>query len=962
VSHPRYPIAVTAILALLGSGRSAAAAPPIVAGPLVGDVSPTSARVWVATDASSSEPLTLSIRKAGASEPTSCGALNAVGQSTDYRAYSGRCDRLAPATEYEYRVLAGEVEVAGAAFTTAPAGRARFRAAASSCMQQRDQQPSFAILEQELAGTGDRLPNLQLLLGDNVYTSERPVSRDHFWRKHVRQRSVPEFARVIARVPTFAIWDDHDYGPNNSDGNLPEDQKQVALEAFEDLWPHPAAGDGAAINHTFTWGDVQFFMLDDRWRRDCPADAPDDHLRRMLGQEQLDWLKAELGASTATFKVIANGSTRGSVCWKGRLEVAGDGELRELDDFIVTARIEGVVFLSGDIHSVKFRTEPLAGGYPVPEVISSGIRSGGRRQGFAILEFDTTPEDPGARSMRVRLVNGCGASTLAEAEAFTVESCGCSDLSDEGETLCRDGGVQVDRTIFRSELSFPVPGPADAGSSGGGAADSLGDAAPGEPSAGRGCSAGGHRGGLVLAALAALLLVVRRSLRWLFALSLVSCTVETGDVAGTDAAAPARIDAGIRDDGGTDVDRSDEPLPSCGGVEVWISKQVLITDRSVVEDPVRTRWSGAMSDEDDGAWHAGRLLADLVGDSGIPPEAFVRSFLGKWEVDEEVNGFVVPNRRDGVLATMIDPWPRTRNGDLDLTRAPFRLLAIAPRFDLRELDPPAPSGDTADPRDDPPGAGELRLVFGLVDPPTGEPLRFTMILEYNMPAVDADGVRRWAGRLAELGRHELRSDAYRAALAAITRSVTGSGRGPGRPNQSNLVHLRTNDDQLGPHQMREFRIAPRQQVMDHFYLEKTPQLVVDGQSRLGEYINRNQRAILDGRYKIPQEFPARRTPPADFRGSSIHIPGERGYWNAPGIASDRARHRFSLNTCNGCHGRETGTTGLFHVGNRRAGEESTLSPFLTGSGPVADPVTGVEREHNDTLRRGTDLVDYLCAE
>jgi alkaline phosphatase D len=501
----RVPVALAAagLSLALATGR-AAAEPPIVAGPLVGDVTATTARVWVATAASSTEPLTLAIRAAGATELTSCGPMVELGTSALYRSYQGQCGGLAAATAHEYRILAGEIEVAGSAFTTAPEGRARFRAAVASCMQIHDHQPSFTLLEEELAGAGDGLPNLQLLLGDNVYTSERPVSRDHFWQKHVNQRNVPEFARVIAQLPTFAIWDDHDYGPNDADGSLPEDQKQVALEAFEDLWPHPAFGEGAAINQTFTWGDVQFFLLDDRWRRDCPKDAPTSYLRRMLGPAQLDWLKAGLVASTATFKVIAVGSTRGSVCWKGQLDDPADGELRAIDQFIVSARIEGVVFLGGDIHSVKFRAAQPAGGYSIPEVISSGIRVG-RRQGFAVLEFDTTPEDRGARSMRVRLVNGCGASTLADAERFTVENCGCFDESDEGEILCHDGGLQLDRTILRSELSFPVED--------GGAADDPGHTAPADSEA-SGCSAGGTSGGraTLVAALAMVLVSERR--RW----------------------------------------------------------------------------------------------------------------------------------------------------------------------------------------------------------------------------------------------------------------------------------------------------------------------------------------------------------------------------------------------------------------------------------------------------------------
>jgi hypothetical protein len=424
-----------------------------------------------------------------------------------------------------------------------------------------------------------------------------------------------------------------------------------------------------------------------------------------------------------------------------------------------------------------------------------------------------------------------------------------------------------------------------------------------------------------------------------------------GDAGAGDAGAGEAADAGHGE--------TDGPGP-CDEGGLTIPRQILITDPSVVDDPVRTAWSGAGGDEDDGAWHAGRLLADMVGDSGIAPEVFVREFLAKWEVDEEVNGFTVPNRFDGVHAHIIDPWPKRPDGQLDLSRAPFRLLAIAPRFDLRELDPPAPSGETADPADDPPGAGELRFVFGLVDPASGEPLPFTMILEYNMPAQGAAAVRDWADRLGALGRHRLDSEEYRIALRRITRSVTTRGAAPGRTNQSNLVHLRTNDDLLGGHQMREFRIGPLARRLDHFYLEKTPQLIVDGQDRLADYINRHAAEILEGRYKIPQEFPARRDPPASFRGSWIRIPGERAYWNAPGIESDRVRHQFSLHTCNGCHGRETGTTGLFHVANRRPGQAASLSPFLTGSGQVADPVTGSPRTFNDTIRRRDDLLRYLC--
>jgi hypothetical protein len=83
-------------------------------------------------------------------------------------------------------------------------------------------------------------------------------------------------------------------------------------------------------------------------------------------------------------------------------------------------------------------------------------------------------------------------------------------------------------------------------------------------------------------------------------------------------------------------------------------------------------------------------------------------------------------------------------------------------------------------------------------------------------------------------------------------------------------------------------------------------------------------------------------------------------WTAPGILNNEARHRFSLNTCNGCHGfAETGTAFL-HVSPRFPGSEAQLSGFMTGI-TVFDPVTGDPRTLNDLGRRRVDLQGLVCA-
>ena len=60
-----------------------------------------------------------------------------------------------------------------------------------------------------------------------------------------------------------------------------------------------------------------------------------------------------------------------------------------------------------------------------------------------------------------------------------------------------------------------------------------------------------------------------------------------------------------------------------------------------------------------------------------------------------------------------------------------------------------------------------------------------------------------------------------------------------------------------------------------------------------------------------------------------------------GFTTRKPAASFSMNTCNGCHGRESGTAGI-HIFPRRFGEESEFSEFLNLSGSrhfVEDPVT-----------------------
>ena len=101
---------------------------------------------------------------------------------------------------------------------------------------------------------------------------------------------------------------------------------------------------------------------------------------------------------------------------------------------------------------------------------------------------------------------------------------------------------------------------------------------------------------------------------------------------------------------------------------------------------------------------------------------------------------------------------------------------------------------------------------------------------------------------------------------------------------------------------------------------------------------------------MPEAFEGER-----FLGGAVF--NDIDFWEAPGVESE-ARHKFSLNTCNGCHGAETGSAFL-QIFPRFAGEQSQLAGFQTGI-TVSDPITGEPRRLTELARRRTLLESVVC--
>jgi hypothetical protein len=364
------------------------------------------------------------------------------------------------------------------------------------------------------------------------------------------------------------------------------------------------------------------------------------------------------------------------------------------------------------------------------------------------------------------------------------------------------------------------------------------------------------------------------------------------------------------------------------------NRSLMIRDVIVVDDPLRTTFDGPADDPRTGAWSFGglmRRLAATPADAARITEGMFSTFLET----QNVNGFEI-QPRSALAPVVLDPWPRDGEGNLDLTRAPMRLLAIVNRLDLHHL----PSGK----------AGEGRFVFGVLDQ-DGNPLEFTVILEYVLPGSSEADRLSWAQAFHALKALPFPSEAYNAALQAITDGFTARGALPGAPNESALIDIRTNEFAFDFRwQLREFRLDDSGSLVPA-PLFQTPDQSFNFTASLASFINQNQASILAETHEAPLFFGGQ-----PFATGAVF--NDIDVWDAPGILDNEARHKFSLNTCNGCHGGET-NTGFLHVFPRFAGEESSLSGFLLGT-TVSDPVTGEPRRLAELSRRRTLLEALVC--
>lgn len=434
--------------------------------------------------------------------------------------------------------------------------------------------------------------------------------------------------------------------------------------------------------------------------------------------------------------------------------------------------------------------------------------------------------------------------------------------------------------------------------------------------------------------------------------------------------------------------------------------ELFIRDIGVVDDPRAYNggaWSfGALMTHLSGSIDPDRFVEDWI--TTLTDRQIVNGDISMQNAAGITN-------KEQVFKDFFDAWRDESTGlHVDLDRAPFRLLAIVNRPDLLQVDGTLveSAGEArfifaaVDPTTE-------NVEDALPLPGPNRAAGFFVIFEYGIPAASCADLRDWQEQWHDLAQHPsepLGSEAYNVRLQAITDSFTQPDVSSQKPNMTLLNQLRTNEFELDTGSLlwdlREWNVVdafgnPMLGVLRNVTTKQTPGFrYIKNSNRLADLADwlslpATKAAILDGTHVVPDSHPLtgagfagglavneqqQHILPPDLQpqqGTLVEF-GPSVWW-ATGFAGDTGatppryvsetdalvRHGFALQTCAGCHGWESGTddvvqdpvtgrTQKFSMTTAREhGQETKLSPFLTGTELFPDKVNPYALDANGAL-------------
>lgn len=354
----------TLALPVVGAAPAEAAAPAKAAalrlthGTVAGDVTATTAQIWVRGSGPGRAQLVYGTDAdrvgKGGDRHTGSLALDPDRDFTTQFTLKG----LEPGTRYHYSVRLHDrgqpVQGPLASFATAPAdddARDVLFTWGGDVGQGLKNPPPFPAFSAMLAHN----PDFFIFNGDTIYADSTTKvggaakTLPQYWAKYKENRDDVFFQALASRVPLIVNWDDHEVA---NDFRGPEEPLMpIGRQAFHEYWPLSVGPE--QIYRSIRWGrEVEVFVLDGRQYAD-PLGAPDGPDKSLLGREQRDWLLDGVTRSTATWKVLVTSSPLSilrSVQGPQDDYVSYEHELGLILDTFRNARVSNFVWLTADVH------------------------------------------------------------------------------------------------------------------------------------------------------------------------------------------------------------------------------------------------------------------------------------------------------------------------------------------------------------------------------------------------------------------------------------------------------------------------------------------------------------------------------------------------------------------------------------------------------------------------------------
>ncbi|MEP2777202.1 MAG: alkaline phosphatase D family protein [Luteolibacter sp.] len=342
----------------------------ILGGPMLGCISSQGAKVWMRTLKPAQVEVEVTVgdttKRYGPVESTAGSDLTAI----------VTVDGLEPGTRHPYKVFVdGEAVLIpqdAAIVTTAKEDSGgKVRIGFGSCFHR------WGFGNQKQSGRiRSRKVEAMLLLGD-IAAQDRENHLGLHRADYFMRDLYPAWQDLVASVPVYATWDDHDYFKNDAAGipaGFTKEDKEGVCDVFTQVWNNPSYGFNDERRGVFLRtriGPADVIMVDNRYFRENKKGS-------FLGDEQMKWFEEQLLDCKGPFIILSCGSmwsdyvSGGKDSW-GKWDPKGRERILNL---IEEKKIPGVILVSGDRHGARGFTIPRPSGFDFYEFEAASL--GGR--------------------------------------------------------------------------------------------------------------------------------------------------------------------------------------------------------------------------------------------------------------------------------------------------------------------------------------------------------------------------------------------------------------------------------------------------------------------------------------------------------------------------------------------------------------------------------------------------------